>query len=419
MEYANGGSDLVVRDLDARYEIEVSNLQIPNSLVAAVLNFLPTEHISKTIDRFLTDAALNDVKRKAKDETLYYLHRNYGWLVWILNFEGISHNVAYGTNGRLGIVDKIVANIKGAPAYASLRTLAQEMAFGSWHYNPEWTWLTVHGRVGITYSGDGLYVLPTYHSDVYGKPRMGYQILNAKTAIDPSHLGRMSFLSNQTPSAVSDPVIPAYGLSQRLHAGFKTLFKNFLSDLAGRPYEINSNLALDPSANAGGFALDPRDPAQNVDPDSYVVGYEMGRGAPLAAANFEQTKKDVLGFGWVNEGGRFGLKPDAKRTVGRFFELSDRFAAEQSRYVTASASAYGISRTSMGLDVSESVYVGKFGLTDVTVPVTIRVSLWFEVRMLKSEIRLPYPIWDRDAGRLSAYAAADMFDMPFGFSYSI
>lgn len=386
------GTYWYIDNLDVRYRISVNGFNVKHSLINALLDFLPNEYLSKTIERFVTDELKAELSKQAKVEVDKYISQQ-----WYSIFvpPNTSQNIVYGPNwdGKNGIIDTLLTSIvRNLPQKSSLRTLAKEIFFGSDQINLNRNWMIINGNIDVSYSGKKLYVLPLFERGLNGQMYMNYQIINATQKINAKDVANKSHVMVNTVFPFGMITIPAHALSQQLHRSFKRLVNNLVNYTINREYVSQNNIYLRPEKDASNrhrFILDSNKSSENVDPYLYVKDYTATRSDMLLPWNLEATKQKVIRDNWRYKNDAPKLNNIALNTIDRFIELSDPL--KQYRHLmTQSLNIYGTNKTTLNAYIEQKVYIGTF--LNIWSTYGINLSLHYELRFLDYALILPYPV---------------------------
>lgn len=364
---------------------------IPNSFIKSIVNLAPKSKLLDFINLFLDEKTKAFVKQQAVD-AIPYLAR---WIV-----QGPVKNAVDNTiNGVLGSIKQ----------ETTIKDLVNEVMFGYDKYDPNDSWLSIMGNINVSYSGENLYILPSYEVNGSGKTITNYQIISANLLIDPTNIASKSIFkgyvkskdlaTNKVPA--DEQAISKFGLSAQLYKSFNGLVNNFIQYTAGRTYDIKSNIYLFPTKKDKNnrtipyFELNPYDPNQNVAPNTFDSNlYIKSNDKRLDAKNIDQTKDYLLGSkdSWQ------GYDPKTKKpiisnaginVIKDFYDYQNSKLNSFSKYITISQNFYGTGPGNINVSLNGIVVQVLFDFH-----FDIHLSINYEIRMMDSTITLPYKVID-------------------------
>ncbi|WP_027124107.1 P116 family lipid acquisition surface protein [Mycoplasmoides pirum] len=395
IEYSENGNDLLVKNLNESFDLKINNFEIPVSLINAFLNFLPSNSLKETLDKFLDDKTLDFIRNKSYDQIKEYITKKFSWVPsWLIDLNKLSQNIAYGENGKNGIVDQMLSNIKNnLNPKASLKTLFQEILFGSFEFDSTKPWININGILKIKYSGNNLYVLPTYNYDFFKNLKMNYQIIGATLTIDSKNLANQIQINDQSNKLNINHVIPTYQLSNQLHNSFINFSKNFINDMVNRNYNLLSNIYLEPIENKNKFMLNLNNEKEVIDPYLYLNNYDFKYSDLLDENQISQTKLKIFNKSWNWNNQYPSIDNDSINFINHLINLNDVFYEKQLKYIVNTISLFGIRQSSFNLKIFENVYVGNPLIKKIPIP--FKINFLFELRAIQKIIIFPYPIFDK------------------------
>lgn len=369
---------------------------IPNSFINTLVNLAPKTKLIDFINLFLNDKTKALVKEKA----LSSIPSSVSWLGAIVK-DPVKATVDNTINGVLGSVKKD----------ATIKDLVKEIMFGYDRYDPNDPWLSIIGNINISFSGENLYILPSYKVSGSGKTITNYQIISANLLIDPTDISSKSIFkgydrsknleTNKVPA--DKQTISKFGLSAQLYKSFNGLVNNFIQYTAGRTYDIKSNIYLFPTKKDKNnrtvpyFELNPYNPNQNVDPNTFDSNlYIKSNEKRLGAANIDQTKDYLLGSkdswqGYDSKTKRPIISNAGINIIKDFYDYQNSKLNSFSKYITISQNFYGTGPGNINISL-DGIVVKVIG--SISLKFNINLSINYEIRMMDSTITLPYKVID-------------------------
>lgn len=376
------------------YTISVNGTgwSIPNSFIKSIVNLAPKSKLLDFINLFLDDKTKEFVRQQAVDSIP-------SWIKLGLVINAVKDAVNNTINGVLGSIKQ----------EATIKDLVNEIMFGYDKYDPNDSWLSIIGNINVSYSGENLYILPSYEVSGSGKTITNYQIISADLLIDPTNIASKSIFkgyvkskdlaTNKVPA--DEQAISKFGLSAQLYKSFNGLVNNFIQYTVGRTYDIKSNIYLFPTKKDKNnrtvpyFELNPYDPNQNIDPNTFDSNlYIKSNDKRLDEKNINQTKDYLLGSkdSWQ------GYDPKTKKpiissaginVIKDFYDYQNSKLNSFSKYITISQNFYGTGPGSLNVSLNGVVVKVLFNLH-----FNINLSINYEIRMMDSTITLPYKVID-------------------------
>lgn len=366
---------------------------IPNSFIETLVNLMPKSKLIDFVNLFLDDKTKALVKEKAVAEIP-------GLISW---FPGVKSSVT-------DAIDNTIKNILNSiQTNTTMKDLVNEIMFGYDQYVPTDSWLSIKGNINVSYSGENLYILPSYKVSGSGKTITNYQIISANLLIDPTDIANKSIFKGYSKSkdlqlktiSADKQTISAYSLSAQLYKSFNGLVNNFIQYTAGRTYNIKSNIYLFPTKKDKNnrtvpyFELDQQDPKQNVAPNTFDSNlYIRSNEKRLGQENLKQTKDYLLGSkdsweGYDPKTRRPIISDSAKNIIKDFYDYQDSKLNSFAKYITISQNFYG---TGPGnINVSLNNIKIKYALNWIF---NINLNIGYEIRIMDSTIFLPYKVID-------------------------
>lgn len=366
---------------------------IPNSFIKTLVNLAPTSKLIDFVNFFLDDQTIKLVK----DQAVNSIPSQVRW--------GFVENAVKKT------IDDTFNEVKGSiNQNTTVKDLVNELMFGYDDYNPNDSWLSIRGNINVSYSGENLYILPSYKLSGSGKTITNYQIISANLSIDPTDIANKSIFKGYTKSKdlqlnkipSEKETISKFNLSGQLYKSFNGLINNFIQYTAGRTYDIKSNIYLYPTKKDKNnrtvpyFELNPYDPKQNVAPNTFDSNlYIKLNQKRLGQDSINQTKDYLLGSkdSWQ------GYDPKTKRpiiskaglaVINDFYDYQDSKLNSFSKYITISQNFYGTGPANTSISINGiSVWVSFIKLN-----FNVNLSINYEIRMMDSTIVLPYKVID-------------------------
>lgn len=377
------------------YTISVNGTgwSIPNSFIKTLVNLAPKNKLLDFINLFLDDKTKALVKEKA-------LHSIPSAASWI---PGVSNAV---TNAVNNTINGVLGSIKQG---TTIKDLVNEIMFGYDKYNPSDSWMSITGNINVSYSGENLYILPSYKVNGSGKTITNYQIISANLLIDPTDIASKSIFKGYSKSKdLSPSKVPAdkqtiskFNLSAQLYKSFNALVNNFIQYTAGRTYDIKSNIYLFPTKKNKNnrtvpyFELNPYNPNQNVAPNTFDSNlYIKSNNKRLGSKNINQTKDYLLGSkdswqGYDSKTKKPIISNAGINIIKDFYDYQNSKLNSFSKYITISQNFYGTGPGNINISLNKVVVQFIFGLK-----FNINLSINYEIRMMDSTIVLPYKVID-------------------------
>lgn len=376
------------------YTISVngSGWSIPNSFIKTLVNLAPKSKLIDFINFFLDDQTIKLIKDQAVNSIPSIVR-------------GLAESAVKKT------IDDTVKQVQNSiNPNTTIKDLVNEIMFGYDSYDPNDSWLSIIGNINVSYSGENLYILPSYNLNGSGKTITNYQIISANLSIDPTDIANKSIFKGYKKSEKLEPTkvssnkqtITKFHLSAQLYKSFNGLINNFIQYTAGRTYDIKSNIYLYPTKKDKNnrtvpyFELNPNDPKQNVAPNTFDSNlYIKSNEKRLGQENINQTKDYLLGSkdSWQ------GYDPKTKRPIvskaglaiiNDFYDYQNSKLNSFSKYITLSQNFYGTGPGNTTISINGiSVKVIGFKLN-----FNVNLTVNYDIRMMDSTIVLPYKVVD-------------------------
>ncbi|WP_033160056.1 P116 family lipid acquisition surface protein [Mycoplasmoides alvi] len=415
IEYTDDKNDLVLKNFKINCQINFDHFIIKNSLINAIINLLPNYLFYDLLSNYLTPVILEKIRNETYLNTKKYLDQNL--IKWFIDTNKLSKNIAYGSKGNDGIIDKIIETIKSeCNSQTTIQNLIKEIIFGSLEFDLNGNWLDINGKINIIYFGNKMYILPIYELDYFNNLKMNYQIINIGLTIDANDLNKWTKWYNKKCSS-NKSLISSYNLSEQLHEQFMLNLQNELINVFQCEHSFQTNLILRPTINKEKFNLNSKINLWNINPNVYADGYNVDLDESVDQEKLAKIKSLICIDNWKCNNHKLELTEVAYNLLHNLFKINDKFNQEQNKYLTNSISIFSTNKLSLNFKILEKAYVDLMFLKEIKIPINLNFN--YEHRQVIDKILFPYPIYNKFNGQWVNYCFIKFDKDIYDFNYGI
>ncbi|MDC4163520.1 hypothetical protein LNO75_02900 [Mycoplasma sp. T363T] len=364
IEFISTFDELKIANLSYGYSLNFNNLAIKNSTIKKIINLIPTSATFQSfIDRYVTQAAINDAADKAVEEAK--------------KASGLGVAI-YGNQNLKNEVVRNINTLKDQLAKTNIKQLVTELLFGKLNFDDEGDFINLNGSIDISIKGNNIQVLPYYEQN-NGKTLFNYQLLGITKEINLANLVNNSQLIKDNYEN-SNQVIQYQNLSKKLFAVTRSFFNSLKETLNHQPIRIIDNLVLDfsnkiyldQSIETNKIVKNAYDPKLLIRDQTTKPGLEISK--QDATANWNTTDNNNIIID--------------QQLSNKFNNLIHPIGI-QNRYLIKSIKPFstGELKASLGLNFNLTVI-----LFPVTIPLNLKIGI--EQRILSYDLIAPYNVAD-------------------------